>query len=94
MLAPGSTEERAHKVVLLASQGMTRRAIARALGIGRNTVRKLLAAHADKRSTPHQSIEPKPQRAPRPSKLDPFRQRAAIVSKLATRVRARVAGKP
>ncbi len=74
MLEPGSSEERAHKVVLLASQGMTRRAIARALGIGRNTVRKLLAAHADKRSTPHQGIEPKPQRAPHPSKLDPYRK--------------------
>ena len=57
-----SPEELAHDVVLLARQKMSRRAIARALGISRNTVRKLLAAHAEQRSTPHQSIEPTPQR--------------------------------
>lgn len=39
-------EELAHQITLLAKQGATRRAIARALGVSRNTVRKLLDAHA------------------------------------------------
>jgi predicted transcriptional regulator len=41
-----SREELAHQVALLAKQGESRRAIARALGVSRNTVRTLLAAHA------------------------------------------------
>jgi predicted transcriptional regulator len=40
-------EELAHQVALLAKQGASRRAIARALGVSRNTVRTLLAAHAE-----------------------------------------------
>lgn len=69
-----SPEELAHDVVLLAQQKMSRRAIARALGISRNTVRKLLEKHAEHRSSPHQAVAPKPKHAPRPSKLDPYRE--------------------
>ena len=48
-----SREELAHQVTLLAKQGTSRRAIADALGVSRNTVRKLLAAHAQGRDTEH-----------------------------------------
>ena len=37
-----SREELAHQVVVLARQRMSRRAIARALGVSRNTVKKIL----------------------------------------------------
>src|SRR5438270_12022180 len=51
---------------------MSRRAIARALHISRNTVRRILAEHGDKRGVIHSALPQKPQRA-RPSKLDAFR---------------------
>ena len=68
-----SAQELTHDVVLLARQRLSRRAIARALGVSRNTVRRLLEAHAHQRSLPHQALPPKASRAPRPSKLDPYR---------------------
>jgi transposase len=64
-------EELLHRVVTLTKQGTTRRAIARALSVSRNTVRSLLEAHEAGRSTEHVAIEPRPSRAPRPTKLDP-----------------------
>jgi transposase len=42
-----SREELVHQVALLAKQGESRRAIARALGVSRNTVRTLLATHPE-----------------------------------------------
>jgi len=68
-------EELTHQTVTLCRQGMTRRAIARALGISRNTVRKLLVAHARARSGPHEALAAPPARAPRESKLTPFIER-------------------
>jgi transposase len=62
---------------VLAKQGESRRAIARALGVSRNTVRTLLAAHAQDRDTEHVAIAPRPVRAPRASKLDRWRLRVA-----------------
>jgi len=47
-----SREELAHDVVMLAQQQMSERAIARALNVGRNRVRKILRAHATARSGP------------------------------------------
>ena len=38
-------QELVHKVVTLSAEGLTRRAIARALSVSRNTVRKILAEH-------------------------------------------------
>jgi transposase len=70
-------EELAHQAALLAKQGESRRAISRALGVGRNTVRTLLAAHAQDRDTEHVAIPPRPSRAPRPSKIDAWRARVA-----------------
>lgn len=78
-------EELAHRIILLAKQGETRRAIARALGISRNTVRKLLDAHAAGREdAAHIAVTPRPSRAPRPSKLDAWKPRvAALIAKYA-----------
>ncbi len=72
MPAPSSPPETIHDVVLLAQQGMSRRAIARALKVSRNTVREILAAHGKKRAKAHSVLEKK---APskRPSKLDEHR---------------------
>ncbi|MBI5546015.1 MAG: IS21 family transposase [Deltaproteobacteria bacterium] len=66
-------EELVAQIVTLACQGVSARAIARALGVSRNTVRKLLAEHRQARDTEAASALPrKPRRAPRPSKLDDF----------------------
>jgi transposase len=79
-----SREELAHQVALLAKQGEPRRAIARALGVSRNTVRALLAAHAESRETAQLALEPRPARAPRASKIDAWRPRvAALMAKYA-----------
>ena len=72
-----SREELAHQVALLARQGTSRRAMARALGVSRNTVRMLLAAHAHDRDVTHVAITPRPKRAPRASKIDKWRPRVA-----------------
>ena len=63
-------EELVHLVVTLAKQGTTRRAIARALAVSRNTVRAVIDAHAAGRETEHIALETRPTRAPRPTKLD------------------------
>jgi transposase len=68
-------EELVHQVLLLAKQSTPARAIARALGVGRNTVRRVLAAHADGREVEHIAIPQRPPRAPRPSKLDAWHRR-------------------
>ncbi len=62
----------AHDIVLLAQQGMSRRATARALKVSRNTVREVLAAHAEARRKPHSALEKYPPHK-RPSKLDEHR---------------------
>jgi transposase len=72
-----SREELALQVALLAKQGEPRRAIARALGVSRNTVRILLAAHAESREAEHVAIPPRPTRAPRVAKIDGWRPRVA-----------------
>jgi transposase len=77
-------QELAHQVALLAKQGASRRAIARALGVSRNTVRTLLAAHAEGRETEHLAIAPRPSRAPRAAKIDAWKPRvAALMAKFA-----------
>ena len=65
-----SPEELAHDVVMLAQQQMSDRAIARALHMGRNRVRKLLRAHAAARSGPVPPSALPPPPATRPSVLD------------------------
>src|SRR5687767_1732919 len=68
-------EELTHQAVILEGQGVSRRAITRALGVSRNTVKKLLKAHARSRATEHSALVLPPQRAPRASPIDPFETR-------------------
>lgn len=63
------------QLVTLHRQGLSRRAIARALGISRNTAKALLAAHTVARQTEHHAVTPPPGRAPRASKLDTYTTR-------------------
>lgn len=65
-----------HQMVTLHHQGLSRRAIARALSVSRNTVRKLLTEHGQARLAHHSAVE-QPARVPRPSKVDPFRAQVA-----------------
>jgi len=67
-------EKVVHDVVLLARQGMSRRAISRALKVGRNTVHDILENHEIARGAPHLALVPPPV-VVRPSKLDAFRTR-------------------
>jgi transposase len=69
-------EELMHQVVTLHQQGLSRRATARALSVSRNTVRKFLTAHGRARLAQHSAVE-RPARAPRASKVDPFRAKIA-----------------
>lgn len=61
-----------YDVVQLNREGMTWRAIARALRISRNTVRQIVHAHEHTRQSPH-SVLPTKRSTRRPSKLDSFR---------------------
>jgi transposase len=72
-----SRVELVHQLVTLARQGLSRRALARALGISRNTVRALLAAHGAQRETETPAVKARPTRAPRVSKVDVFDARIA-----------------
>jgi len=76
-----SRQELEHRVVLLERQGMSRRAIARALQISRNTVRKILAGHAKKRQQGAPALTPAPKRAPPPSKLEPYLEKVQCLLK-------------
>ncbi len=66
-----------HQVVTLCRQGLTRRAIARALGVSRNTVRKILEAHGRAQREPQTALPVLPERTPRPQKIDDFRGKVA-----------------
>jgi len=61
-----------HDVVKLDKSGMKWRAIARALHISRNTVRRIVTDHEGARTAVHSAL-PRPPTRLRPSKLDPFR---------------------
>ena len=65
-----SREELVHQVVVLTTQGMSRRAIMRALGVSRNTIKKILRAHDRERGTGHTALPAAPPRAPRARKID------------------------
>jgi len=78
MSLPETREQLEHRVVTLHTQRLSARAIARALGISRNTVRKLLLAHGLERQTEHRALVA-PQRTPRASKLDPFKPQVAAL---------------
>src|SRR4030067_762767 len=71
---PPLDEKLIHDVVQLSLEGMKRRAIARALHISRNTVRRILTEHEQARERPHTAL-PVPRIVKRTSKLDLFRLR-------------------
>jgi transposase len=72
-----SREELIHQLVTLHSQGLSARAISRALGISRNTVKALIAAHAAARENGLPALPPRPERVPRASKVDAYASRVA-----------------
>ena len=72
-----SRAELVHQIVILSRDGTSRRAIARALDVSRNTVRAVLAAHARERAAPHTALPKPPPRAPRAKKVDGFEGRIA-----------------
>ena len=74
-------DPRAHDVVLLKTRGMSRRAIARSLKMGRNTVRGVLADHQQQRQDGAPLIVPRPA-STRGAKLDSHKD--AILRLLAT----------
>ena len=65
-----SREELIHQVVVLTAQGMSRRAITRALGVSRNTIKKILRTHGRERDDGHAALAAAPVRAPRSRKID------------------------
>lgn len=70
-------EELVLQLVTLHRQGLSARAISRALGISRNTTKALLAEHASAREQEHKALPKPPPRAPRASKVDPYATRVA-----------------
>jgi transposase len=72
-----SHEELVFEVVTLCRQKVPRRAIARALGVSRNTVRKILEVHEEHRDDGRAALVPQRPRLARVSKIDPFKPRVA-----------------
>lgn len=69
-LANGARAELELQVVTLTAQRMSQRAVARSLGISRNTVKHILAAHARQRIEPQSALPAPCQAAPRPKLTD------------------------
>lgn len=72
-----SREQLVHQIVTLARDGVSQRAITRAVHVSRNTVVAILREHARGRETEYIALDPIPKRAPRASKLDAFKPRVA-----------------
>lgn len=70
-----SRDELVHQIVTLAANRVSMRAIARVVGVGRNTVKAVLAAHAAQRGATHSALPKPTSKAPRPKKTDAFRDR-------------------
>lgn len=68
-------EELRLQLVTLHQQGLSGRALARALGVSRNTVKAVLAAQDAARDAPHAALPARPARVPRASKLDAYQGR-------------------
>lgn len=70
-------EELVVQIVTLAKSATSRRAIARTVGVSRNTVKQVLASHAAQRGGEHSALPRAPKRAPRPKKIDAFEGRVS-----------------
>jgi transposase len=68
-------EELVHQVMTLIAQGMSRRAVTRAVGASRNTIRKILREQAQARDAGHSALKKRPKRVPRAAKMDAYRPR-------------------
>jgi transposase len=66
-----------HQIVTLSRDGMSRRAVARSLNVSRNTIRAVLAAHAQQREATHSALPASTAHAPRAKKVDGFEGRIA-----------------
>lgn len=78
-LAQSARAELELQVVTLTAQRMSRRAVARSLGISRNTVRKILRDHAQQREQPHSAMPQPRQGAPRAKLIDDVATRVATL---------------
>jgi transposase len=67
-----SRAELENLVVTRHQNGTSIRALARELGLGRNTIRKILRNHAARRDHGHDTVADRRPQGPRASKLDPF----------------------
>lgn len=72
-----SRQELVHEVVVRAARGLSKRAIARSLGVSRNTVKVILKSHGRQRDEGVPAVAPRPKRAPRATQVDPFRARVS-----------------
>jgi len=70
LLANSTREELELQVVTLTAQRMSRRAIARSLGVSRNTVKRILLNHAQQREQPHSALPKSPKSVPRAKLTD------------------------
>ena len=66
-----------HQVVTLSRQKLSRRAIARALDVSRNTVSKILKAHGQARRQEQTALPATPARTPRKKMIDDFSNQVA-----------------
>ena len=55
------------------------RAITRALGVSRNTIRKILREHAQGRDSGHSALPKRPERVPRAKKIDAYRAQVQVL---------------
>jgi transposase len=78
-LAASTRAELELQVVTLSAQRMSRRAVARALGVSRNTVKRLLLCHAEQRELPHSALPASSQNAPRAKLTDEVATRIAAL---------------
>ena len=74
-----SHEEVVHQVVLLHRDGMSARSIARSLRMGRNRVKRILAAQKVMREQPHCALPSARVKPRRSSKLDAYRERVKLL---------------
>jgi transposase len=73
-----TNEELSHQIITLSLGGTSRRAVARALGISRNTVKKVMATHMQGRTSPHSALPASHASAQRiPGKADGYTDQIA-----------------